>query len=291
MTPVRSNRPPERRAFVEQHSHFQAARQQHAPPLMREAAPQPLSLARRAYKRPGLIINPTTHMAWRPYENLIDGELDNRVPGKVSGWMRFCRSGNTPLKVTFDLAGDFHEDICGKVIRLSNPKPLDRNADLRRRGTYMEGFASVQRGEVGDITAGLSLGKWTDELSQKLLLKHEAFWEQTGVPASERKVRRQELAGIYRERVEQHELFYPYVSYPYIEWYTESNGRVVLELDPSQVEILGDIGPWQRIPDQSDLPERSVPPQLLKLAADAGLVPLRESSRRDASTPEADSVN
>jgi hypothetical protein len=27
----------------------------------------------------------------------------------------------------------------------------------------------------------------------------------------------------------------PYVNYPYIEWYSEYNGRVVLELDPSQV--------------------------------------------------------
>ena len=25
-------------------------------------------------------------MAWRPYENLIDGELENTTPGKVSGW-------------------------------------------------------------------------------------------------------------------------------------------------------------------------------------------------------------
>jgi len=28
-------------------------------------------------------------MAWRPYENLVEGELDNTVAGKVSGWMQF----------------------------------------------------------------------------------------------------------------------------------------------------------------------------------------------------------
>jgi hypothetical protein len=27
-------------------------------------------------------------MAWRPCENLIEGDLDNRTPGKVTGWMR-----------------------------------------------------------------------------------------------------------------------------------------------------------------------------------------------------------
>jgi hypothetical protein len=29
-------------------------------------------------------------MAWRPSEYLIDGELDNTTPGKVTGWMRFA---------------------------------------------------------------------------------------------------------------------------------------------------------------------------------------------------------
>jgi hypothetical protein len=30
------------------------------------------------------------------------------------------------------------------------------------------------------------------------------------------------------------------VPYPYVEWYSEANGRVVLELDPAQVEIVHD---------------------------------------------------
>ena len=49
-----------------------------------------LSLARWAYD-PVFVINHKS-MAWRPYENLIDGELDNRVPGRVTGWLRFLRS-------------------------------------------------------------------------------------------------------------------------------------------------------------------------------------------------------
>jgi hypothetical protein len=177
-------------------------------------------------------------MAWRPYENLINGELDNRSPGRVTGWIRFFREAKQPLKVRFDLAGDFHEDIRGKVIRLSNPNPSDRRATSDGGRTYMDGFASVQRGEVGDITAGIPLGPWTEELSQKLLAQQELFWEQSTSPDSEREQRRQELAKSFRERIERHELFYPYVEYPYIEWYSEKNGRVVLELEPEQVEIL-----------------------------------------------------
>jgi len=30
-----------------------------------------------------------------------------------------------------------------------------------------------------------------------------------------------------------------YVDYPYIEWYSQQNGRVVLELEPEQIEVIG----------------------------------------------------
>ena len=177
-------------------------------------------------------------MAWRPYENLICGELDNRIPGKVTGWMRFFRLGSEPLRVTFDLAGDFHEDIRGKVIRLTNPQPQDRNAELGRAGTYMEGFSPVQRGPVGDITAGLSLGLWTEELARKLMAQNELVWDELGIQGQKREERRQEFARLYRERIQAEEPYFPYAPYPYIEWYSDQNGRVVLELDASQVEVI-----------------------------------------------------
>jgi len=135
-------------------------------------------------------------MAWRPYQNLIDGELDNRMPGTVKGWMRFHRRGKTPLRVVLDLAGDFHEDIRGKAIRLSNPHSSDRNEHLERDGSYMEEFLPVQQGQAGDITAGVPVGRGAN-----------------GEPS------------------------YAYAPYPYVEWYGP-NGRVVLELDASQVEIV-----------------------------------------------------
>jgi hypothetical protein len=124
-------------------------------------------------------------MAWRPNENLIEGELDNRTPGRVTGWLRFV---GLDERVTLDLEGDFHRDIRGTLIRLSNPNPTERSPG------YMEGICLEQRGKVGDITAGL--------------------------PPRD------------------------YVDYPYIEWYAE-NGRVVLELDPSQLEVVGMPRPWQ----------------------------------------------
>lgn len=91
--------------------------------------------------------------------NLIDAELDNRTPGIVRGWIRFHRRGKQPLRVVLELTGDFHQDIQGKIIRLQNPHPSDRNERLEREGTYMDGFSPIQHGEVGDITAGLPQGR------------------------------------------------------------------------------------------------------------------------------------
>lgn len=39
-------------------------------------------------------------MAWRPNQYLVEGELDNTQPNKVTGWMQFA---GLKEKVTFDL--------------------------------------------------------------------------------------------------------------------------------------------------------------------------------------------
>jgi hypothetical protein len=122
-------------------------------------------------------------MAWRPSRYLIEGELDNTTPGKVTGWMRF---GGMKGKVTFDLKGNFHRDIRGAKIRLKG----DGCGTDPEATKYMDGFHEHQTGDVGDMTAGLP-------------------------PAD-------------------------YVSgYCYLEWYGDENGRVVIELDPDQVEVIG----------------------------------------------------
>jgi len=139
------------------------------------------------------------------------------------------------MKVAFDFSGDFHEDIRGKVIRLWNAEP--RDVYQGGTGTYMGGFARVQRGTVGDITAGLSLGPWTDAIAEKLMAQNEVLWNEAGTSQAEREMGRRKYAERYRAHIQAGDLFHPYVEYPYIEWYSD-NGRVVLELDPSQVEIV-----------------------------------------------------
>lgn len=175
-------------------------------------------------------------MAWRPNECLIDGELDNRTPGKVTGWMRFFRRRRKPLKVTLDLEGDFHEDIRGKEIVLNNPEPRDRIIDAT--ATYMDGFARVQRGTGGDMTAGLPLGPWTEGLAAKLKAQLALMLRESGSSDEEIESRLCDVDKEYREKIAAGELYRCYVDYPYLEWYAD-NGRVVLELDPSQVTVIG----------------------------------------------------
>ena len=50
----------------------------------------------------------------------------------------------------------------------------------------MEKFAPVQSGVAGDITAGLPLGIWSEELSQGLMAKNEVVWNEIGISATER---------------------------------------------------------------------------------------------------------
>jgi len=187
-------------------------------------------------------------MAWRPYENLIDGELDNRTPGKVIGWLRFYRKNVEPLRVTFNLEGDFHDDIRGALIRLSNPHPSDCAEPLGQEGTYMGGFSPMQTGEAGDITAGISLGPWSQEIADRLMQEHEVAWDEMQLPRAEREKQRRECATRYRRHIEAGDPYYPYVAYPYIEWYSEANGRVVLELDDAQVSVVGREAPREKTP-------------------------------------------
>src|SRR4030066_1595081 len=88
-------------------------------------------------------------MAWRPNEQFIEGVLDNTVPGKVTGWMRFAGMNE---KVVFDLEGNFHRDIRGAKVRLHGD---GASANAEEAAKYMKGFSKLQKGNVGDMTAGL----------------------------------------------------------------------------------------------------------------------------------------
>ena len=160
-------------------------------------------------------------MAWRVSAYLVEGELDNTHPGRVTGWMQFAGMNE---KVTFDLKGDFHRDIRGAKIRLQGDAyETDAPVDAEQ---YMEGFAANQEGHVGDITAGL--------------------------PPTD------------------------YVAYPYVEWYGQENGRVLIELEPAQIEVVGTpIPACESDPVSREQQNRNMAEFLASIAAEANLPPER----------------
>jgi hypothetical protein len=102
---------------------------------------------------------------------LVEGEIDNTTPGRISGTLRFVgRAG----EVTLDLAGDMAGELRGKRIRLDNPMPNERNATLRQRGSYMRGFRGRQRGKVDSIERladGILHAAWYDETNGRVVIE------------------------------------------------------------------------------------------------------------------------
>lgn len=195
---------------------------------------------------PGLILN-ATFMTWQP-KHLIEGRLDNRTPGKVTGWLRFYlphrRWRERNFWVTLDLAGDFHEDVRGTVLwllpDLETTKPKTFGPECAP-----EGLAPLQRGVVGDITAGLPLGRWTEEVSQAVLARQELHWDHQGFCGPAREARRREVLSTHRQQIEARVPFYPFTSFPYVEWFSEANGRVVL--DPgAEVDVHAEWNTYRR---------------------------------------------
>ena len=157
-------------------------------------------------------------MAWRPSNQLIEGFLDNSIPGKVVGWMEFM---GMKEKVVFDLEGDFHRDIRGAKIRLYGNKETGNIEEAER---YMEGFSTIQKGKAGDITGGF--------------------------PPCD----------------------YGAIGDCYIEWYSEDNGRVVIELATEQVELLTKpIPACESDPVSRKEQAENMADFLSKMAADLGL--------------------
>src|SRR2546426_2720455 len=104
------------------------------------------------------------------------------------------------------------------------------------------------------MTAGRSLGPWTKEIAAGMMTLYERSWEQANLALAERDAMRRELADDFRKRIEAKEPYYPYVEYPYLEWFSEKNGRVVLELDNPQLTVI-DEGILRREETSGELAE------------------------------------
>ena len=138
-------------------------------------------------------------MAFRPDKSLLRAELDNTVRGRVTGTLWFAGRADP---VTLDLSGDAWADVAGARITLSNPHPQPDNS-----GPVL---SAEQRGRVGDIT-----------VSNRR--KHFTVPEEE-VNRAIREGRLLDLPWVWKNAV-------------YIEWYSERNGRVVIESTEYEVTV------------------------------------------------------
>jgi hypothetical protein len=137
-------------------------------------------------------------MAWRIHDSVIRGEIDNRSKGRVQGTLWL---EGLPAPITLELSGNACTDLAGCLLKFRNPGPAE---PMRKDVT----LAAVQRGRIGDLTA-----------SRKVRV--------FDVPITE--VRAMMDRG---EKPPEH-----MANTLYLEWFSDANGRVVIESTDYELEI------------------------------------------------------
>jgi hypothetical protein len=144
-------------------------------------------------------------MAWRLGDWLLEGELDNSILGWTTGWLRI-RGIEKPLQLK--LAGNCHPDLAGWKFEIIRTEAIP---DWVEPLNHLESIAVDQSGIVGDITA--------DQTLKQFECSVEEFLEQT-------------RAGNPPPTTLEKAL--------YLEWYSNKNGRVVVQSTRLAVRRLGD---------------------------------------------------
>jgi hypothetical protein len=137
-------------------------------------------------------------MPCRIHHSVVRGEIDNRVKGRVLGRL-WIEGLKEP--VTLDLQGNACPDLAGCLLTFHNPSPPIRLP-------AKPAFAAVQRGKIGDLTA-----------SRKI--------RAVSVPDA----RADEMVEGGEKPPEL------LANALYLEWFSESNGRVVIESTEYKLEI------------------------------------------------------
>ena len=148
-------------------------------------------------------------MAWRIEENVLRGEIDNRVRGCITARLWFCGHENTPMNIL--LQGDAEPDLHGRRIMFINP-----NA----KPGMPEGLRLEQRGQAGHITA-----------SRKVKIPD--------VPLDR-------IGEYYKSGKE---LPCHWGNVLHFEWFSETNGRVVIEA-AYDMSISTGAPTWQLTPGE-----------------------------------------
>jgi hypothetical protein len=137
-------------------------------------------------------------MAWRIQDSVIRGEIDNRVKGHVRGKL-WLDGLDQPVKL--DLAGNACPDLAGCLLKFKNP---DKTFPMRKKPA----FNPLQRGKIGNLSASQKVRVFTipDEEAFEMMDRGEKPPERTANAL-------------------------------YLEWFSEGNGRVVIESADYELNI------------------------------------------------------
>jgi hypothetical protein len=129
-------------------------------------------------------------MAFRIHDSVVRGEIDNRVKGVVRG--KIWVEGRTE-PMMLELEGNAWPDLAGCLLTFTNPqKPVAH--------PHLESLNPVQRGGIGDLTASRKVRVFDVPLEEALEMSRR------------------------KEKPPEH-----MANSLYLEWFSEANGRVVIE--------------------------------------------------------------
>lgn len=188
-------------------------------------------------------------MAWRLHDAVIRGEIDNRIRGKVTGRIWFA---GLDEPVVLELKGDGHPDLAGCILTFTNPRP---EPDDR-----LDGFRLLQSGQAGDLTA-----------SRKVR-----------VPT----VSTEEFRRLYAARLP---IPTKWANSIYLEWFSEANGRVVIESADYQCSISEPT--WRLTEDDQARQQEQASAAMADFMQRIGDAPATPSKAEEAGEPDAGEVS
>jgi len=138
-------------------------------------------------------------MAFRIHDSVVRGEIDNRTKGNVRGkiWLE-----GWAQPMILELKGNAHSDLAGCLLTFTNP-------ESRFPHPHLDSLTKLQRGAAGDMTA-----------SRKARV--------LDIPVEEAYMMSKQKKGKPPEHL---------ANSLYLEWFSESNGRVVIESADYQLTI------------------------------------------------------
>ena len=150
-------------------------------------------------------------MAFRIHDSVVRGEIDNRVKGIVRG--KIWVEGRAE-PVVLELKGNAWPDLAGCLLTFKNP--LERFAHQ-----HLDSLRQEQTGIIGDLTASRKVRVMEIPMPEAYLMKKRG------------------------EHVPEH-----MANSLYLEWFSEQNGRVVIESADYELEVSAPE--WRLTPEEDE---------------------------------------